>query len=202
MQTPTHSAAIRCVSHVRHMLLTAKNAVVVRHAVVVAVLLASACGPASTDGYDCVHASGLSARLPADAPECKAFQDYVTAALDVYAARLPDTIFHGPYVADTLRFYRVERDDTTDPAGAMVDYEPQYGRVSGLTWCDQYRKIVVNYYSSPYSSLAHEIVHALERCEDPKHRTWEARGIFAAIDEITYSPNPLTPRPGQPAVNP
>ena len=186
MQTPTNRPASRCVSHVRHMLLAARHTVTVRGAVLIAVLLAAAGCGGPTD-YACVHESGFRAQIDPQSPDCAEFRSYVSRALNAFAKHVREPAFARDRASETLHFYAVEQDQTTARDGSMPDYEPQYGRVSGLTWCD-YHKSVVNYYWGSSSSLAHEMAHGIENCLDTKHSTWEARGIYAAINEVETQP--------------
>jgi hypothetical protein len=61
-----------------------------------------------------------------------------------------------------------------------IDYE-----VSGLTWCLMKTSTIdtpQNEVSWQRSSLAHELVHAAQRCEDREHINWAKYQLFQAID--------------------
>lgn len=65
--------------------------------------------------------------------------------------------------------------------------------VSGLTYC-QNGNVIIGNASPPYSALAHEFVHVLQKCtplgpyeDDFYHSNWYRDGISDAIDRATTS---------------
>jgi hypothetical protein len=55
--------------------------------------------------------------------------------------------------------------------------------VVGLAWCRS-TAIEINDVPLKYSSLPHEMVHAIERCPPPPHAGWKERGVFSVIEDI------------------
>jgi hypothetical protein len=66
-------------------------------------------------------------------------------------------------------------------SGAWYSYE-LHQWIAGETWCEANMSSLSSA-DWPKSALTHEMAHVLENCIDPGHTQWEAKGIFAAIQD-------------------
>lgn len=108
------------------------------------------------------------------------FQAAEDAGLAAYAKHVLG--WSEDFACPRLAGWSVAKNPRADAAGGWLEPDAGWKRVAGLAYCD-YQMIYVGTEDWGRSALVHEYAHAIERCADPKHETWAARGIYAAIAE-------------------
>lgn len=138
---------------------------------------------------DCTSSCGVRVLQASDSDRnpdtfCAEYQTAEDASLAALAAHVVGPAWPAAASCSALGGWAVARHDHPDSSDGWFEYYAT-GRVhvAGLTYCD-YRMILVGTEDWARSSLTHEFAHAIERCADPHHENWAARGVWAAIADV------------------
>lgn len=142
-------------------------------------LCLSSCAHAPPAGVQCVSTCGV---LLYDSTDCDGFQASEDRALAAFEQHVrPQKGWTRDEACTALEGYVVRiREPGVKGKGTWYS-EPHGYEISGECSC-QNRRIVLGTDDWRENSHAHELAHAIEGCFDFYHETWEARGIYGAIN--------------------